>query len=448
MNGILAYGTYVPSGRVQLADVAATLGIKAGKGARVVASFDEDSTTMGVAAARAAMTGRPNALFFATTSPAYADKANATAQHAALGLPDEVFAADLAGSARSAIAAFKAARASGGLAVLADVRVGRPGSADELTGGDGAAAFLFGDSSQAIAEVVAESSATSEFLDRWRIPGAVAGSQWEERFGLDEYVPLIERVVKELAVDADHVVVVSPNSGVVKRAGKLVAGRLSTTSSPIGHAGTADVGVALAAVLDTAGPNETIMVISAADGCDGVLLRTTDRIVAGRQPISVADQLAAGADVPYATYLSWRGILDREPPRRPEPDRAAAPPSARARAWKFSFTGTSCTACDLVHLPPARVCKRCGAVDQMTARSLATAEGTVATYTVDRLAYSPAPPVVAAVVDFDGGGRYTLEVADSAGAELKVGARVALTFRRLNTAGGVHNYFLKARVIE
>lgn len=83
----------------------------------------------------------------------------------------------------------------------------------------------------------------------------------------------------------------------------------------------------------------------------------------------------------------------------------------------------------------------------MAAESLSARQGTVATYTVDRLAFSPSPPVVEAVVDFDGGGRYTLEVADSDPDALKVGARVELTFRRLNTAGGVHNYFWKARAI-
>ena len=36
---------------------------------------------------------------------------------------------------------------------------------------------------------------------------------------------------------------------------------------------------------------------------------------------------------------------------------------------------------------------------------MADALGTVATFTVDRLSYSPSPPVVFAVVDFDGGGR-------------------------------------------
>lgn len=449
-TGILAYATYLPTHRLPLTDLGAALNIQLGKGTRVVAGFDEDSTTMAVAAAaRLRSSDAVGALYFATTTPAYADKTNATAVHAALGLPAEVFAADVAGSARSAVAAWRAASAGHGMAVFADVRVGRPGAVDERGGGDGAAAFVFGPAAESLAEIVAEASVSAEFLDRWREPGAVAGGQWEERFGLEQYVPLVTRA-RDLVLERsgigepDHVVVVSPNSGVTKAAGKHWPGGKSTTGSPIGHSGAADLGLALASVLDTAGPEETILVLSAADGCDATVLRTTARIGERRQTIPVVEQLARGTDVSYATYLTWRGLLDREPPRRPEPDRPAAPPSARAAAWKFGFTGSRCTACGFIHLPPVRVCKNCGSIDAVNPEPMAGTAGTVATYTVDRLAYSPAPPVVAAVVDFDGGGRYTLEVADGGVERLAVGSRVRPVFRRLYTAGGVHNYFWKA----
>lgn len=72
--------------------------------------------------------------------------------------------------------------------------------------------------------------------------------------------------------------------------------------------------------------------------------------------------------------------------------------------------------------------------------------GHVATFTVDRLAYSPSPPVVDVVVDFEGGGRTTLEVADADPDIVDVGTEVDLAFRRLFTAGAVHNYFWKAKV--
>lgn len=425
MTGIVSYATYLPSHRL--------------RGSRVVASFDEDSTTLGVAAAQAALGDRSaDALYFASTTPAYLDKTNATAIHAALGLPPGTFAADVAGSARSAVAAFRSASASNGMAVLSDVRVGRAGSSDEKDGADAAAAFLFG-SGDTIADIVGYACATAEFLDRWRAPGGV-GAQWEERFGFEEYRPLIESVRGQVGIgNPDHVVVVSPNTAVRKWAARTY------TTSPIGHAGAADLGIALAHVLDTAQPGETILLISAADGVDVFALRVTARV--RRQRIPVLQQLAAGAEVDLLTYLTWRGLIEQEPPRRPEPDRVAAPPAARDRDWKFGFTASCCAACSFVHLPPVRACKNCGAVDQMTAQPRRGAAGSVATFTVDRLAYSPAPPVVGAVVDFDGGGRYTLELADGGADRIAVGSRVGLTFRRLHSAGGVHNYFWKAKLL-
>ncbi|MEU1479552.1 OB-fold domain-containing protein [Streptomyces sp. NPDC005760] len=450
--GIVSYATYLPRHRVMRDELGTALGVRAGRGARVAASFDEDSTTMGVEAARRLRPAppAPASLYFATTSPAYLDKTNACALHAALGLPRDTFAADLAGSARSGIAALRAAGLGGGLAVLSDVRTGRPGSADERDGGDGAAAFLFGAADAAVAEILAHTSATAEFLDRWRTPGSPSGEQWEERFGLERYLPLIEdtgqRALKAAGTgQPDHVLLVSPNAAVRKRAPKVFPARLSASGSPLGHSGAADAGLALADVLDRAGADETILLLSAADGCDALLLRTTDRLPSARQHDSLARQLAEGLPVPYPTYLTWRGWLEREPPRRPEPDRPAGPPSARGEGWKFGFTGSRCESCGFVHLPPARVCKDCGAVDVMAAVPLAGTTGTVATYTVDRLAHSPSPPLIDAVVDFDGGGRCTLEIADTVADELDVGVRVEPVFRRLHTAGGVHNYFWKAR---
>jgi uncharacterized OB-fold protein len=85
----------------------------------------------------------------------------------------------------------------------------------------------------------------------------------------------------------------------------------------------------------------------------------------------------------------------------------------------------------------------------MTSERLADVQGTIATFTVDRLAYSLSPPVVAAVIDFDGGGRLRCELTDVDPAAVKIGDRVEMTFRRLFTAAnGVHNYFWKARPIK
>src|SRR5947207_11149799 len=104
---------------------------------------------MGVEAGRRALAAAPDgvapqALYFATANPAYLDKTNATAIHAALGLDQAAPAYDMLGSPRSAIGALRAASdtADAGrptLAVLSEVRTGLPGSSDERDGGDGAA---------------------------------------------------------------------------------------------------------------------------------------------------------------------------------------------------------------------------------------------------------------------------------------------------------------------
>ena len=104
MPGIVAYGTYVPYYRLQRAAIGAALGAGGGKGTRAVASYDEDTTSMGVEAARIAMRAAgdisPQAVVFATSSPPYLDKTNATAIHAALGLPANTAAFDMVGSVR------------------------------------------------------------------------------------------------------------------------------------------------------------------------------------------------------------------------------------------------------------------------------------------------------------------------------------------------------------
>jgi uncharacterized OB-fold protein len=79
---------------------------------------------------------------------------------------------------------------------------------------------------------------------------------------------------------------------------------------------------------------------------------------------------------------------------------------------------------------------------------MSEATGTIVTFTIDKLAYSPSPPVVFAVVDFVGGGRLPVELTDVDPDEVAIGARVEMTFRKLFTADGIHNYFWKARLLR
>jgi 3-hydroxy-3-methylglutaryl CoA synthase len=447
--GLIAYAAYLPCHRVTVPDAA-----PGANGGRVAAGYDEDAVTMAVTAARQAVRGAPapTTLLFATAAPPYLDKTNATMIHSALDIGRDGLAADVIGSPRSAVAAMLAVAGSGGVAVSADVRVGLPGSGEERTGADGAAAFLWGTSDRPAAEIIGRASLSADLLDRWRVPGEPGGREWEERFGADAYLPLIDgaaaRALAEAGVEhADHVAVSCAN----RRAAALAVRRLHAGTSPpspqrtLGHGGVADPGLRLAAALDVAQPGQTILWLVAADGCDAIVLRTLAPIAEARRSRPIQTQLADGQTIAYITYLTWRGLLQRQRPRRPVPDRPAPPASARAEAWKFALVGSACRRCGQVHLPPRRVCVHCGSIDEMDRRPLADCRGEVTACTVDRLAFSPSPPAIDALVAFDGGGRYGLQVTDAAPEEVTPGIRVTPTFRRLYTVDGIHNYFWKVK---
>lgn len=451
-QAIRAYAAYLPRHLLRGADIALARGRSGGRGERRVAAFDEDSLTMAVEAAR--LLGREalagvSAVVFCTTNPPYAAKNNAAAAHAALDLPEEVPAYDLGGAYRSVIGALAAAT-PGTLLLAGDVTVARPDDADELTRGDGAAAILCGPAEDGAVRVVELVSTTAEFLGHWRPPGQLTTSSSEERFVLERYQELLERTLARLCTSSvDHVVVSSPALRVARTAAKALArfGPIRSLEG-VGHAGAADPLVRLAAVLDVAEPGQTVMLVTLADGCDALVLRCMDTLPAARPRRSVADQLERARPVGYLDYLNWRGLVDRAGPRRPEPAVVSPPASARNSVWKFGLKASRCRECGKVQAPPQRVCVRCGSVDRTDPVPLSDAVGRVRTYSVDRLAYSPNPPLVALVVDFDGGGRLETELADPVPESLRVGAEVRMTFRRRHSSGGVHNYAWKAILEE
>jgi 3-hydroxy-3-methylglutaryl CoA synthase/uncharacterized OB-fold protein len=471
-SGIAAWGSYLPYWRLQRAAIGAVLGSGGGRGTRAVASYDEDTTTLGVEAGRLALAVGPGPgavqdLFLSTPDPGYLDKTSATTVHAALGLGRGAGAYDFAGSPRSAVATLlqalvgaEAGRTT--MAVVSDLRTGLAGSAEERDSGDGAAAFVFaGDG--AVAELIGRGAASDEFLDRWRVPGETDSHIWEERFGEELYVPLAREAFAAALKDAglaegdiDHAVV----TGLHARATKAAASGLGVRDgvlapdllASVGNLGAAHAAVALCDVLERAEPGQVIAVLSLADGADAFVLRTTSHLTEAQRARTeagvptVAAQVAGGRDdLPYASFLTWRSQLHREPPRRPDPERPGAPTVHRSEEWKYAFAASRCTACGFRHMPPTRACLNCHAIDQMQPERLADTPGTVATFTIDHLAFSLSPPVIGVIIDFDGGGRFRCELTDARPDELSIGDRVSMTFRRVWTAQGVHNYFWKAR---
>jgi hydroxymethylglutaryl-CoA synthase len=456
--GVTGYRAYLPAYRLERGDVAAAVGATA-RGARCVAGYDEDTTTLGVAAALPVVAGREPAVgsvWLATTDPVYADKTNATAVHAALGLPPGIIAADLGASVRSGVVALLAAARDGGLAVLADRRGGPAGGADEREGGDAAAAFLFGEDAP-LAVIAGTASVTAEFIDRWRAPGAPDGAAWEERFGEQRYAELAGQLLSQLTESGVDLRGVGrfAVAGINARAVRAVAGTVAKATGAtleggdlaglVGNAGAAQAGLVLAGLLDAAGPGETLLLISLADGADALVLRATGAIAAGRgEPLRA--QLDGGVAIGYPQYLLWRGRVAGERSRRPDPERPSAPFAWRNRHYKLAMAGGRCRKCGALQFPLPRVCYQCHAADEFESVSASGQPARIVTFTVDRLAFSPSPPLISAIIAFEGGGRLQCELTDVR-QPLRVGDEVVPTFRRGATVGGIHNYLWKARPV-
>ena len=529
-TGIISFGSYVPYRRLDRGDIAKTMGSGGGKGERSVASYDEDTTTMGAEAARIAKSDAAgaavDAVWFSTTSPAYLEKTNAGAIHAVLRLPQESSAADFGGAARSGIAALGAAlrAAAGGsstMVVASDIRTGLATGSDESNGGDGAAAILVGAESSAGAETeaapllaacIAQASATEEFTDRWRTSGDVAAKQWEERFAESVYVPLFEKAwaqameqvgqagagqagaeqvgqaemeqagqaemrqagagqagqagaeqakAEQAVPKIDVAVVAGTHARSVRRvASGLASGRglasgcevgrvAADLSDSVGNTGTAHSLLLLAHELEQVEPHQTIAVVALIDGVDILVFRTTDAIDSHAVSRPLSAQIAAKGKVSYGKFLNWRGQLQVQPPNRLEPERPSMSAAARSGEWKFGFVGSQGQESGTVHLPPARVSIRDeDAADAMDPIAMADVPAKVVTYTVDRLVYSVSPPVVFAIVDFEGGGRLPVELTDVELDEVEVGMPVEMTFRKLYSSDGIQNYFWKARPVR
>ncbi|HEY1734262.1 MAG TPA: 3-oxoacyl-[acyl-carrier-protein] synthase III C-terminal domain-containing protein, partial [Acidimicrobiales bacterium] len=337
--GIAAWGTYLPYWRLQRSAIGSVLGGGGGRGTRAVASYDEDTTTLGVEAGRQAVeigpgVGAVQDLYFSTPDPGYLDKTSATTVHAALGLPRACGAYDFAGSSRSAVATLLGGfvGADGGrttMAVVSDLRTGLAGSAEERDSGDAAAAFVCAPEG-AVAELVGRGAASDEFLDRWRVPGEADSHVWEERFGEELYVPLAREAFAAALKDAglsegdiDHAVV----TGLHARATRAAAAGLGVREgvlapdllASVGNLGAAHAAVALCDILERAQPGQVIAVLSLADGADAFVLRTTPALADAQRARAeaavptVAEQVAAGRDdLAYASFLTWRSQLHRE----------------------------------------------------------------------------------------------------------------------------------------
>src|SRR5690606_23489434 len=142
---------------------------------------------------------------------------------------------------------------------------------------------------------------------------------------------------------ADSVVMGGPHLRVLrmlpKALGVVDMAMSRAVDNAIGNTGTAHAWLLLAGALEDSAPGQTIVAFSVADGVDAFVLRTTNAIDAWRAAVAPATTAqryveTGGQRVSYPAFLTWRGHLRRDPPRRPDPTPPSPPASARSTAWK------------------------------------------------------------------------------------------------------------------
>ena len=310
-----------------------------------------------------------------------------------------------------------------------------------------------------VAELVGTASVTDEFVERWRAPGELRTKVWDEKFSEVTYVPLAvaawNAALESAGLTANDVAARRRRRTGATRRPRSVGGKLDGVqviddlSTTVGIAGAAQPGLLLAALLEQAEPGQVRrarVVRPTAPTCSVPRHRRARGAPAARAPSPRRSPRAA----PSRTASSSRGGACSPSSHRaaPKPQRVSATAAARNEDWKFGFVGSKERDTGVVHLPPARVSRDGAHTDEMEPVPLADTQGTIATFTVDRIAYSPSPPIVFAVVDFDGGGRLPVELTDADASEVEIGKRVEMTFRRLFTADGIANYFWKGRLVR
>jgi len=464
MAGIVAYGAYIPVHR--LGQETAGWGSSVEKAVR---GFDEDSVSMAVAAARDCLKGADCAsidgVVFASTTPAYMEKQSAAIVAEANDLRSDIFTTDCTGSLRAgtsalriALDAVNAGSARNVLVVAADCRMGAPKGDFDRSSGDGAVALLVGDS-DVVATIDDVFSVSDQIIDLWRGEGEQFVGSWEDRFVYDEgYFRVMPLAVSGLlrkagaeAKDFTKAVLYGPNARrqgeMARRLGFDVKTQLQDPLfGKMGCTGCAFALMLLVGALEEASAGDKYLMASYGDGSDAMTLTVTDQISKLAPRRGIKGHLSTKRVVPdYLEYVTrWRGLMASEAARRPP----AMPPSPSARHREedqnIRLYAGKCKVCGTTQYPPQRVCTRCHSKDQFDTVNLSGKTAQIFTFSQDYLAGTADVPLVITVVDFDGGGRGMFMMTDrDTTADVYAGAAVEMTFRKLRSVGGIHNYYWK-----
>ncbi|HBE45562.1 MAG TPA: 3-hydroxy-3-methylglutaryl CoA synthase [Deltaproteobacteria bacterium] len=446
MIGIISYGGYIPLWRLSRSAISSEL-----KGEKAIAGFDEDSVTMAVEAAvnclgnieRKSIDG----LIFCSTTTPYLEKQSASLIANALDLRRNIFTADALGCLRGgtiglkiALDMVKAGSAKRVLVTAADCRLGAPKSNLEKDSGDGAAAFIVGDSDKPLAIIQDSYSISNEIMDMWRLNGEAFVNKEEDRWVEEEgYQKVVKEVVSGLmskhnmmAKDFTKTVFYYPNARSLKAIADVIGldpkQMQDSLFDKVGNTGTSYALVLLACALEDSKPGDKLLFASYGDGSDAFLIEVCNHEKNEGQGMKrFLERKKIIGD--YTKYLVWRKILPVDKSRAAEIPKPSLKEMWRREDEQYRMHAGKCKACGTIQYPAQRVCTKCHTKDQFDMVRLSDKTGEVYTWTQDNGTGTIEFPIVT-LVNVQGGGRVFCILTDASAEEVRVGLRVVFTFRK------------------
>ncbi len=477
MVGIISYGAHIPYYRLPRSVISKAWGGAGGAGEKAVASFDEDSITMSVAAGIDCLTGidpkTVDGLFMGTTSSPYKERQNSTIVSTALDLRRDTQNGDFTNCLRAGTTALlaasntiKAGAAKKMMVAAADTRLGFSAGENEQAFGDGGAALLLGDEAVA-AEIEGSYTISEDFPDYWRAHNDTFVRSWEDRFGLDEGyrkfpAEAAAGVMKKCNLapkDFAKACFYGPNTRRHQELARVMRFEPTQVQEPlldsVGNTGAALPLMILVAALEEAKAGDRILLVSYGNGSDAIVLRVTKEIENIKNRRGIKRNLSNKRTLAnYERYLRWRDLVTLQPAARPVNPIVSMSSLWREHRSALSLHGVKCKKCGTPQMfldsssTRARVCLECHAKDEFEDYRFADKKGKVVTFSHDYLAGSGDPPNTLTVVDFDGGGRGSFEMTDRDPQECQVGMPVEMTFREISFEYGIHNYFWKCKPVR
>ena len=343
MSGIVGYGAYVPSHKIETGEIASVWGADGSAWAKNLNVYsksvpgpDEDVITISVEAARQAM-GRAKltgenigAIYTGSESHPYAVKQTSTIVAEAISATPHLTAADYEFACKAGTAAIQTClgmvgdgQIENGIAIGVDTSQGAPGDALEYSASAGGGALIIG-KKNVIAEINHTTSYTTDTPDFWRREGQKYprhGGRFTGKPAFFKHVMSCGLKTMEMAgtkpEDYKYIVTHQPNGKFPIRAAKSLGFneeqyKTGLLTPRIGNTYSGAVFLGLTAILDIAEPGDRILAVAYGSGAgsDGFDITVTDNITKIDRTDTIENMIEKMKIINYATYAKYRGKLN------------------------------------------------------------------------------------------------------------------------------------------